>query len=185
MARFASSGPTPKTQPVSPMPISNIHAISFWLTAVRCNLLSLCAARSLLPVGWPLIGSKRWQPRAVPKLPLPSFMSRHGSELASQCASPARCRLSLTSRPFLQRIGPACVAAYNSIICAWIARGRVFGDGCAHCSGSEMAELMAYGASVGAAKARAKANAVGFIGCAGLNSAFLWSRKGPALCPTP
>ena len=35
-----------------------------------------------------------------------------------------------------------------------------------HCAGSEMAELMAYGASVGAAKAKAKANAIGFVGCA-------------------
>ena len=80
---------------------------------------------------------------------------------------------------FLQRIGPACVAAYNSYnMCMELPEVGFLAMDARHCAGSEMAELMAYGASVGAAKARAKANAVGFIVCYRLNSAFLWSRKG-------
>ena len=43
-----------------------------------------------------------------------------------------------------------------------------------HCAGSEMAELMAYGASVGSHKAKAKTGAIGFIGLNRRDSPFFW-----------
>ena len=66
---------------------------------------------------------------------------------------------------FLQKIGPACVAAYNaSIMCADLPKVAFLAMDARHCAGLEMAELMAYAASVGSARARRKVGAVGFIG---------------------
>ena len=66
---------------------------------------------------------------------------------------------------YLQRLGPACVAAYNAyVMCAELPTVAFLAMDARHCAGLEMAEMMAYAASVGSAKARRKANAVGFIG---------------------
>src|SRR3954454_20384015 len=67
----------------------------------------------------------------------------------------------------LQRLGPACVAAYNaSVMCADLPKVAFLAMDARHCAGAEMAEMMAYAASVGSAHAKKVAGAVGFVGCA-------------------
>ena len=57
----------------------------------------------------------------------------------------------------LQKLGPACVAAYNaSAMCADLPQVAFLAMDARHCAGAEMAELMAYAASVGSAHARAR-----------------------------
>ena len=68
---------------------------------------------------------------------------------------------------FLQRLGSACVAAYNAYqMCVELPEVGFLAMDARHCAGAEMAELMAYGASVGSKKAQAKVSAKGFLGCA-------------------
>ena len=68
---------------------------------------------------------------------------------------------------FLQRLGSACVAAYNAYqMCIELPDVAFLAMDARHCAGAEMAELMAYGASVGSRKAQQKVGATGFIGCA-------------------
>ena len=65
----------------------------------------------------------------------------------------------------LQKIGPACVAAYNAAaMCMDLPNVSFLAMDARHCAGTEMAELMAYAASVGSRRAREKEDAVGFIG---------------------
>src|SRR3954471_15877333 len=67
----------------------------------------------------------------------------------------------------LQRLGPACVAAYNaSVMCADLPKVAFLAMDARHCAGAEMAEMMAYAASVGSAHAKKVAGAVGFVGWA-------------------
>src|SRR5215472_10485251 len=67
----------------------------------------------------------------------------------------------------LQRLGPACVAAYNAYaMCADLPRVAFLAMEARHCAGPGMAELMTYAASVGSATAKLEAGAVGFVGCA-------------------
>ena len=66
---------------------------------------------------------------------------------------------------FLQRLGGCCVAAYNAYnMCVELPDVAFLAMDARHCAGSDMAELMAYGASVGSRKANAKTGARGFIG---------------------
>ena len=66
---------------------------------------------------------------------------------------------------FLQRLGPACVAAYNAYtMCTDLPYAGFLAMDARHCAGAEMAEMMAYAASVGSARAKREAGAVGFIG---------------------
>src|SRR5918912_3427720 len=85
----------------------------------------------------------------------------------------------------LQKLGPACVAAYNaSAMCADLPKVAFLAMDARHCAGAEMAELMAYAASVGSAHARRVAGAVGFVGCATANTAhFFGSEKGMGTMP--
>jgi nicotinate phosphoribosyltransferase len=77
----------------------------------------------------------------------------------------------------LQKLGPACVAAYNaSAMCADLPKVAFLAMDARHCAGAEMAELMAYAASVGSAHARAVAGAVGFVGCAAAATARFFGR---------
>ena len=56
---------------------------------------------------------------------------------------------------FLQQLGPACVAAYNAYtMCTDLPYAGFLAMDARHCAGAEMAELMAYAASVGSARAR-------------------------------
>ena len=68
---------------------------------------------------------------------------------------------------FLQRLGSPCVAAWNAYqMCVDLPDVAFLAMDARHCAGTDMAELMAYGASVGSAKAKLKVGATGFIGCA-------------------
>lgn len=70
-----------------------------------------------------------------------------------------------TETILLQKLGPTCVAAYNAYtMCAELPRVAFLAMDARHCAGLEMAELMAYAASVGSQRARRKHGAVGFIG---------------------
>jgi len=66
---------------------------------------------------------------------------------------------------YLQKIGPASVAAYNAYaMCTDLPRVSFIAMDSRHCAGNEMAEMMAYAASVGSNAAKREAGAVGFIG---------------------
>ncbi|MGF1625858.1 MAG: nicotinate phosphoribosyltransferase [Alphaproteobacteria bacterium] len=65
----------------------------------------------------------------------------------------------------LQKIGPACVAAYNAFsMCSDMPGVAFLAMDARHCAGRDMAEMMAYAASVGSARARRKQGAIGFTG---------------------
>lgn len=66
---------------------------------------------------------------------------------------------------FLQKLGPACVAAYNAYtMCVDMPRTDFLAMDARHCAGTEMAEIMAYAAAVGSMRARRKVGARGFVG---------------------
>jgi nicotinate phosphoribosyltransferase len=66
---------------------------------------------------------------------------------------------------YLQKLGPPCVAAYNAYaMCADLPKAAFLAMDARHCAGAEMAEQMAYAASVGSAAAKRETAAIGFIG---------------------
>src|SRR6185437_15681879 len=66
---------------------------------------------------------------------------------------------------YLQKLGSACVAAYNAYaMCRELPRVAFLAMDARHCAGAEMAEMMAYAAAVGSATAQREAGAIGFIG---------------------
>jgi nicotinate phosphoribosyltransferase len=66
---------------------------------------------------------------------------------------------------YLQKIGPACVAAYNAYtMCVELPKVGFLAMDARHCAGGEMASMMAYAASVGSQAARKRVGAIGFIG---------------------
>src|SRR6202166_3065898 len=85
----------------------------------------------------------------------------------------------------LQKLGPACVAAYNaSAMCADLPKVAFLAMDARHCTGAEMAEMMAYAAAVGSAHARKVAGAIGFVGCAAAATApFFGQQKGMGTMP--
>ena len=85
----------------------------------------------------------------------------------------------------LQKLGPACVAAYNAYaMCAELPKAAFMAMDARHCAGAEMAQMMAYAASVGSAHAQREAGAVGFVGCAADATApFFGQRKGAGTMP--
>ena len=86
---------------------------------------------------------------------------------------------------FLQRIGAASVAAYNAnAMCSALPDVSFLAMDARHCAGSDMAELMAYGASVGSMAAKKNADAIGFVGCATDHTApFFGSLRGRGTMP--
>ncbi len=79
----------------------------------------------------------------------------------------------------LQKIGAACVAAYNAYaMCEELPHVAFLAMDARHCAGTEMAELMAYAASVGSQAARASNGAVGFIGNATDATAHFFGQAG-------
>ena len=65
---------------------------------------------------------------------------------------------------YLQKLGAACVAAYNAYtMCVDLPGVAFLAMDARHAAGVEMAELMAYAASVGSEAARKRVNAIGFI----------------------
>lgn len=85
----------------------------------------------------------------------------------------------------LQKLGPACVAAYNAYsMCCDLPGVEFLAMDARHCAGGEMAELMAYAASVGSAAAKADVGAKGFIGNANDATAHFFGRdKGLGTMP--
>src|SRR6185295_9335734 len=84
----------------------------------------------------------------------------------------------------LQKLGPACVAAYNaSAMCTDLPKVAFLAMDARHCAGAEMAELMAYAASVGSAHARQVAGAIGFVGCAAATAPFFGRDTGMGTMP--
>ena len=78
----------------------------------------------------------------------------------------------------LQRLGPACVAAHNAYaMCADLPKVAFMAMDARHCAGTEMADMMAYAASVGSQAARREAGAVGFVGCAADATAQYFSQQ--------
>ncbi|MSP82377.1 MAG: nicotinate phosphoribosyltransferase [Alphaproteobacteria bacterium] len=66
---------------------------------------------------------------------------------------------------YLQKLGPPSVAAYEAYrMCAALPNVRFIAMDARHCAGLEMAEMMAYAASVGSAAARREVGAIGFVG---------------------
>lgn len=79
---------------------------------------------------------------------------------------------------YLQKVGAACVAAYNAFaMCSFLPKVAFLAMDARHCAGTEMAELMAYAASVGSRAAQRRANAVGFIGNATDATAHYFGRE--------
>ncbi len=66
---------------------------------------------------------------------------------------------------FLQKLGSACVAAYNAYrMCEDLPHVAFLGMEARHCAGAEMHELMSYAAAVASTAARKTVGAKGFIG---------------------
>ncbi|HLJ63191.1 MAG TPA: nicotinate phosphoribosyltransferase [Stellaceae bacterium] len=86
---------------------------------------------------------------------------------------------------YLQKLGPACVAAYNAYaMCVDLPRTAFLAMDARHCAGSEMAEMMAYAASVGSATAKREVGAVGFVANATAETAhFFGNTEGRGTMP--
>ena len=86
---------------------------------------------------------------------------------------------------YLQKLGPACVAAYNAYaMCVDLPKTGFLAMDARHCAGAEMAEMMAYAASVGSAAAKREVGAVGYIGNATDATASFFGRdKGLGTMP--
>lgn len=79
---------------------------------------------------------------------------------------------------FLQKLGSACVAAYNAYnMCVELPNAAFLAMDARHCAGADMAELMAYGASVGSRKAQKKFGAIGFVGNATDETAHFFGQE--------
>ena len=79
---------------------------------------------------------------------------------------------------YLQKLGPACVAAYNAYtMCVDLPRTAFLAMDARHCAGAEMAEMMAYAASVGSEAARREVGAKGFVGNATDATAHYFGQK--------
>jgi nicotinate phosphoribosyltransferase len=66
---------------------------------------------------------------------------------------------------FLQKLGPPCVAAFNAfLMCTDLPYAAFIAMDARHCAGAEMADMMAYAASVGSSRAQRESGARGFIG---------------------
>jgi nicotinate phosphoribosyltransferase len=66
---------------------------------------------------------------------------------------------------YLQRLGATCVAAYNAYAMSrTLPKVAFLAMDARHCAGLEMAEMMAYAASVGSTAAQNDTGAIGFIG---------------------
>ena len=78
---------------------------------------------------------------------------------------------------YLQKLGAPCVAAYNAFtMCTDLPKVAFLAMDARHCAGTEMAELMAYAASVGSEAAKREVGAVGFIGNANDATAHYFGR---------
>jgi len=80
---------------------------------------------------------------------------------------------------YLQKLGPACVAAYNAYaMCCDLPKVAFLAMDARHCAGAEMAEMMAYAAAVGSAAAKRDAGALGFVANATDATAHYFGQSG-------
>ncbi|MCG8492001.1 MAG: hypothetical protein MI743_10330, partial [Sneathiellales bacterium] len=86
---------------------------------------------------------------------------------------------------YLQKLGAACVAAYNAyLMCGNMPEASFLAMDARHCAGPGMAEMMAYAASVGSKAAQQEHGAVGFIGNANDSTAhYFGNEKGLGTMP--
>lgn len=78
----------------------------------------------------------------------------------------------------LQKLGAACVAAWQAeAMCSELPQVDFMAMDARHCAGTEMADLMAYAASVGSFAARSRAGARGFVGNATDATAHWFGRR--------
>jgi nicotinate phosphoribosyltransferase len=79
---------------------------------------------------------------------------------------------------YLQRLGAPCVAAYNAYaMCLDLPKAGFMAMDARHCAGAEMADMMAYAASVGSAAAQREVGAVGFVGNATAETAHWFGHE--------
>jgi nicotinate phosphoribosyltransferase len=79
---------------------------------------------------------------------------------------------------YLQKLGAPCVAAYNAYaMCSDLPNTVFLAMDARHCAGAEMAEMMAYAASVGSKAAQRELGAKGFIGNATDATAHYFGQK--------
>jgi nicotinate phosphoribosyltransferase len=189
MAKFASSGPTPETQP-SLTDAYFKHTRNIVRANGDCEVTYAVFMRrpvtfaGRLAIEWiTAMAAARGASLNIEQLYVEGAWIGAGEPMC-YITGPFSVLVDLETI-FLQRLGPACVAAYKAYnMCMELPKVAFLAMDARHCAGSEMAELMAYGASVGAAKARAKANAVGFVGCATDATAhFFGQEKGVGTMP--
>ncbi|WP_142847572.1 nicotinate phosphoribosyltransferase [Telmatospirillum sp. J64-1] len=78
---------------------------------------------------------------------------------------------------YLQKLGAACLAGYNAFtMCVDLPHVAFLAMDARHCAGPDMAEIMAYAASVGSEAARKQAGAKGFIGNASAATAHYFGQ---------
>ncbi len=86
---------------------------------------------------------------------------------------------------YLQRLGPACVAGHNAYtMCLELPKVAFLAMDARHCAGTEMADMMAYAASVGSEAARREVGALGFVGNATTETAH-WFQQAAGLGTMP
>ena len=189
MAKFASSGPTPEIQPSLTDTYFN-HTRKVVMANGDCEVTYAVFMRrpvtfaGRLAIEWITAMAKaRGATLKIEQLYVEGAWIGAGEPMC-YVTGPFSVLVDLETI-FLQRLGPACVAAYNAYnMCMELPNVAFLAMDARHCAGSEMAELMAYGASVGAAKAKAKANAIGFVGCAADATAhFFGQAKGRGTMP--
>ena len=189
MAKFASSGPTPEIQPSLTDTYFN-HTRKVVMANGDCEVTYAVFMRrpvtfaGRLAIEWiTAMANARGATLKIEQLYVEGAWIGAGEPMC-YISGPFSVLVDLETI-FLQRLGPACVAAYNAYnMCMELPNVAFLAMDARHCAGSEMAELMAYGASVGAAKAKAKANAIGFVGCAADATAhFFGQEKGRGTMP--
>jgi len=189
MAKFASSGPTPEIQPSLTDTYFN-HTRKVVMANGDCEVTYAVFMRrpvtfaGRLAIEWiTAMAKSRGATLKIEQLYVEGAWIGAGEPMC-YITGPFSVLVDLETI-FLQRLGPACVAAYNAYnMCMELPNVAFLAMDARHCAGSEMAELMAYGASVGAAKAKAKANAIGFVGCAADATAhFFGQEKGRGTMP--
>jgi nicotinate phosphoribosyltransferase len=80
---------------------------------------------------------------------------------------------------FLQQLGAPCVAAFNAYtMCTDLPYVAFLAMDARHCAGAAMADMMAYAASVGSARAQGECGAKGFIGSANDATAHYFGSEG-------
>jgi len=182
MAKFASSGPTPEIQPSLTDTYFN-HTRKVVMAHGDCEVTYAVFMRrpvtfaGRLAIEWiTAMAQSRGATLKIEQLYVEGAWIGAGEPMC-YITGPFSVLVDLETI-FLQRLGPACVAAYNAYnMCMELPNVAFLAMDARHCAGSEMAELMAYGASVGAAKAKAKANAIGFVGCAADATAHFFGQE--------